>query len=504
MLCCPATVAAVVTATTLAGSISAARPPRTGVVEPGWAWSYAAGYTDSNGRYAGGSEILHLVTHKGKLYAGVSYWFDPRNVWYGGKDPSTGWGQVLRLDGPGRQWEVDLEMGHLHLRPEIIKSVTITTDGQGRPLPEPVNLLMVATYAPRPPTVDINVFVRDDRTGSWHRTTILTGPKPPNNEHRSVRDIHVHRDRVTGVDRIFISIGLLGVFAGVYDPGVPGLIRWGTESESGPVATRPLAIIDANGSLYFSAGSRIYRRNDGPAPTYTVVYDASEITDESIRSPVGGIRGMSAIPSPDGRGESILFAWAPGSRSEGSIHRLDPDGMGGFTRTEEVRLDQLMTQYLDGNPVYFVLAGYNDILPVTDPTTGEPVHLIGFECWIGGFQFPTAQRKENGGFYAGGMYAIRDSRGRYRLNEVNGPSTLDKPALVATRTCAVSPFAEDGYGSVYFGGNDCNERFHSPNWAWIFSTSLENALRKDAPRPARLTAEQTSAVMRELKQPPTQ
>ena len=37
--------------------------------EPRWEQSYDAGYTDGKGAYAGGSEIMHLVAHKGKLYA---------------------------------------------------------------------------------------------------------------------------------------------------------------------------------------------------------------------------------------------------------------------------------------------------------------------------------------------------------------------------------------------------------------------------------------------------
>ena len=63
-----------------------------------WTQSYKAGYVDGQGRYAGGSEILHLEGHKGKLYAANSYWMDPSNIWYGGKDPKTAWSQILRLD----------------------------------------------------------------------------------------------------------------------------------------------------------------------------------------------------------------------------------------------------------------------------------------------------------------------------------------------------------------------------------------------------------------------
>lgn len=74
------------------------------VIVTGWERSYSAGYLDDNGKYAGGSEILHLVAHKGKLYAAAGYWMDKRNIWYGGGSSDTGWAQILRLDGPNARW----------------------------------------------------------------------------------------------------------------------------------------------------------------------------------------------------------------------------------------------------------------------------------------------------------------------------------------------------------------------------------------------------------------
>ena len=47
------------------------------VITPGWNRSYRSGDIDSSGRVAAGSEILHLVGHKGKLYAAASFWMDP-------------------------------------------------------------------------------------------------------------------------------------------------------------------------------------------------------------------------------------------------------------------------------------------------------------------------------------------------------------------------------------------------------------------------------------------
>ena len=170
---------------------------------PVWEQSYRAGQSDDNGQFMGGSTIVHLVGHKGKLFAGNSCWQDSRNVWYGGKDRSTGWAQVLRLDKSGGRWTVDLEMGPQHLRCEILKSVTFRTDGGGKLLKEPVNLLVACTFNPKPDSVAISMFTRDDATGKWTRSTVFSGPRPKVLDDRATRAIRVHHDKVTGVDRIF-------------------------------------------------------------------------------------------------------------------------------------------------------------------------------------------------------------------------------------------------------------------------------------------------------------
>jgi hypothetical protein len=460
-------------------------PAVAGPAGTGWVQSYRAGSTDSRDRYAGGSEILHLVGHRGRLYAACGYWMDARNIWYGGSELGTGWAQVLMLDTPEGEWEVDLEMGPFHLRPEILKSVTFTTDGEGNVLEKPIDLLLAGTYSPGLVDVDIHLFVRDDETATWQKSTVHTCKRPGKLGTLSVRDIHVYRDKVTGVDRIFITIGVLGVFSGVYDAGVPGSIRWTAESESGPVRVRPLAIIEANGSLLFSTGARIYRRRDGLAPTYEVVHDLSDIVPGKVHPAVGGIRGLSAIPNPEGAGESLLFVLGEGGRSQGCIYRLDPDGDGGYTRTREACLGELMSAYLDDSSVHYVLAGYNDIPSIVDPATGETVQLIGFESSIGVERFHTTQRKKGRGYYAGAVFGIRDANGKVRLSEVNGSCTPAKPVLVAARAIAPSPFGEDNGDVLYFGGHDCNFA-PSHNTAWIFRTTLRNALRRDGERPSRL------------------
>ena len=447
----------------------------------GWERSYRAGCLDQNKRLAAGSEILHLVAHKGQLFAAVGYWMDPRNPWYGERRQTGGWAQVLRLDGPKADWQVDLDMP-LHLRTEILYSATFTTDANGAKLKTPIDLLLASTYE-NGGGGGISLFTRDDATGVWEKSKIIARPTLKRADENSVRAMLVHRDKVTGIDRLFVSAGVLGVFSGVYDPASPGKIRWDPRSETGPVPVRPLAIIQANGDLVYSADRAVFRRIDGPAPHYEKIHDLSDLRASAAHSPAGGIRGMTAIANPPGTGQSIVFVWAPDTRSRGCIIRLDPAATGGYERREEICLDKVVSQYLDadGSTVPFVLAAYNRFLAVTDPSTGATGHLVGAEAWIPGKQFPNVQQNGNGGYYAGALYAIRDDAAHYRLGEVNGSIGAAAPPLVATRAYALSPFAEDRGQVVYFGGYDCNFKPGSDT-AWIFRTSLANALREQPAR----------------------
>ena len=298
----------------------------------------------------GGSEIMHLVGHQGMLFASVGYWEDSRNILYGGKDKETAWAQILRLDKPNGKWEVDLELGPMYVRPEILKSVTFTTDSDGKSLKEPVHLLIACAYTVTAHAMETTMFTRNDDTASGCKSVVYSGPKDADGENRSVRAICIHRDKVTGIDRIFMSLGKLGVFSGIYDPALPGKVRWESTSESGPVEVRPLAIINSNGDLFFSAGRKVYRRNDGASPSYTVVQDMSDLYPNVAYQPTGGIRGLTSIPNPDGKGESLIFLMSEGANARGAIYRLDPAKDGHYTRVREACLDELMSKYLSGNP----------------------------------------------------------------------------------------------------------------------------------------------------------
>ena len=422
----------------------------------GWERSFKPGMIDkSTGKPIRGTEIVHLTAHKGRLYAGNGYWMDTRG------HGNTPWSQVLVLDSPGGTWKVDLALGPPHLRVTALESVTFTTDGSGKALARPVNLLLAASDV-QDGHRKSHIWTRNDETNTWTRTMLQGDPK----YRRSTRALIVHRDRRTGVDRVFVAAGALGIYSGVFDPSQPGKIRWDARAELGPVTIRPMAFVEANGGLYTAAGVSVYRRTDGPAPTWKKVY--SDKTREHWE--LGGIRGLTAVPTPKGPGQSILFSHTD------RLIRIDPKD--DHKATVELAIRQLL-QKSWGMPVRgSIIAAYSDLMPLKDPKTGRTVHIAGVQARINRGNMSRDRKYPPNtffGWYAGGAYLIRESAGRYRLKEVNGRWAPGKPKLVAPRAVVISPFPKDAGGQVYFAGFDANF-FPALDTAWIFRASIKTVL----------------------------
>jgi len=415
-----------------------------GQTDGGWEQSVKAGE-----RSIGGTEIVHLVAHKGRLFAGNGYWMDTR-------DSDIPWSQVLVLDSRDGSWRVDLALGQKHLRVTALKSVTFTTDGDGKALAAPVNLLLAASDSQG----ESHIWTRDDDRNTWARTTLQGDPQ----YRRSTRALIVHRDRQTGVDRIFVAAGALGIFSGVFDATQPGKIRWNEKAELGPVTIRPMSFAEANGQIYASVGVSVYRRKDGPAPVWERVY--SDNTPEHWE--LGGIRGLTAVASPSGAGESLLFSHTD------RIIRIDPNN--DHQVTVELEIRQLLEKSWGAAVKGSIIAAYSDMLPLKDPATGHTVHIMGVEGRIEqGGKDKTYRLDTFFGWYAGGLYLIRESDQSYRLKEVNGRWAPGNPKLVAPRAYVISPFPQDAGRCVYFGGFDCNF-FPALDTGWIFRASVETVL----------------------------
>ena len=425
-----------------------------------WEQSFIAGNLDINGLFMGGSEVLHLVPHKNKLFASIGYWEDENNIWYGGNDLNLGWAQIICLENEDDSWKVDYDLGLNYLRPEIFKQVIFTKDYNGNTLDAPDTLLIVGAYSPNyiSGIVTANIFIRNDVNSSWDQVLVYEGGFPAG-ENYSMRDIEIYTDQVTGIENLIISVGTQGIFSGKYNPNVNGKIEIGLNPEIGPLSIRSLGIAIANNALYFSSGNKIFKRNDGFNPSYDVVHDFIDL-GSNINSAVGGIRGLSTISNPSGVNESMLLMWCPNSQSRGTIFRLDPNESQEFDRVYETKISLLVEDYLPGETVTYLLGAYNEFYSFTDPATNDEYNIIGIESLLQGDNFPTWNS-----FYSGAIFALRDNSAQYELQEINGAIGFDDNPLVSVRCYVESPFENED--ALYFGGFDPNG-YTSTNNAWIY------------------------------------
>ncbi len=438
-----------------------------------WEQSFIAGSFDVNGVFMGGSEVLHLVPHKNKLFASIGYWQDENNIWYGGNDLNIGWSQLICLENENDSWKVDFDLGYNYLRPEILKQVIFTKDYNGIPLDVADTLLIVGAYSPNYilGTVAAKIFIRDDVDGSWDQTLVYEG-EFSSSESYSMRDIEIYADQVTGIENLIISVGTQGIFSGKYNPNVDGKIEIGSIPEIGPLGIRPLGITIANNHLYFSSGNKIFKRNDGYDPSYDVVHNFNDLSSY-INPAVGGIRGLSTIPNPSESDESMLLMWCPDGQSKGTIFRLDPVEPQEFDRVYETKISLLVEDYLIGETVDYLLGAYNEFYLFTDPTTNIDYNIIGIESLLQENVYPSWN-----GFYSGGIIVLRDSNGQYALQEINGAIDFDDNPLVSVRCYVESPFENES--AMYFGGFDPNGHT-STNNAWIYKKTW-NTLDVDEQR----------------------
>ena len=441
-----------------------------------WSKSFTAGNNDINGNFLGGSEVLQLVGHKKKLYASVGYWEDQNNIWYGGTNNGIGWGQIISLDSPNGQWKEDCYLGSSYLRPEILKQIIFTKDAAGNVLSNPDTVLIAAGFSPNylTSTVTVKSFTRDDNNNVWKESQIFQGPLSTGDNY-SIRDVEVYEDQLTGIEKVYASVGTKGIYTGTYNPTSPGKIDWLSSPEVGPLAIRSLGITTANNTLYFSAGNKLYKRNDGASYSYTIAHDFGDLST-NINSAVGGIRGLTTIKNPNANDEAMLLMWCPDGQSKGVIYRLEPDGSGGFNRFYEAKISSLVESYLPGSSVGYLLGAYNEFYEYVDPISSDTIHLIGFEATINGGGYPSWN-----GYYSGALFAKRDVNMQYSLEEINGTISSNAAPLVANRCYVKSPF-NNHENSIYFGGFDPNNNT-ATSMAWIyqkdFQTTTTNELSQE-------------------------
>ncbi len=141
------------------------------------AWVYtedlAFGTADENGNMIQATEVDHIVTFQGKLYAGLGNWNEqafiediglPMSDDVAAMPPGVAgfYGAMMVVkDGPNAPWKLDHYFGTATLRVDALETLVLTTDQSGEPLSEPfeilyagvtaINLGTAAIYVPHSP-----------------------------------------------------------------------------------------------------------------------------------------------------------------------------------------------------------------------------------------------------------------------------------------------------------------------------------------------------------------
>lgn len=429
----------------------------------GWTLSYKAGSKDSNGAFLGGTEMRCLTVHKGKVYGGIETWMDSTT---GTNDPAIG-AQILVQDEANGPWRLDKHFdekisggnGRQDIRNEgvtALESITFQTDSTGKALAVPVTKLITAC---RDFLGISSVYVRDDFTGAWLEDRIANTPAT---DKATIRSLSLYRDRVTGVDMVFAGALPTGIFSGVYDPARPSQIRWNPNPELVGFVGRPMAFAVANGALHVAIAPKVYRRVDGPNPRWEEVfsYDLNVTPGGS-----SGLRGLTAIPNPNGRGESLLAA-LEGNR--GQMVRLDPGPQLPYRASMELDIIKQLSDTW-GYPASYVVVANSDMTWVRDPQSGERVLFITIQ------HHPAKARND-------AYYYIRRGNGSritYELRRIDNLAVGPNVVLNSTRAIALSPYSSDNGQAIYFGGYDADDN-PSHNTAYVLKTNLAMAFGQTA------------------------
>jgi catechol 2,3-dioxygenase-like lactoylglutathione lyase family enzyme len=405
------------------------------------------------------TEANALESHAGQLFCATSYM--PPSQRIGDTQP-----MILVKKSASGPWEVDYQGPPEFNRIAILRSVKFTTDGSGQKLPQPVSVLVAGTGAWRSvQPKGVMVLSRDDSTGQWHTHTLSTDIWNPEkvNHSQETRMLFDHVDRVTGVHSVFAGSATGRLYRGVYDPTAPGLIKWDAKPELEGLVGNFLCAAEANGAAYFGVAygpiasnermtterpvkdHGLFRRVDGAQARWEWVpvkeWEDPRQPGRSLRT--SQLRGLTAAPAPDGKGEVLLVAW---DTRDAVIERIAP--LDGFKATVELNVRDFLAESW-GRRVGVSSFAYNDMLPVTHPDDGEKAHLIGL--WV------VDPRGESDAIAKSSWYLARYPDGSYqhqRIWDEKNPLTDAQYGMRGCRSIRPSPFPEEAGRVFYFCGFD--------------------------------------------------
>ena len=420
-----------------------------------WTSAFFPGQYDVNGKYIGGTEVMALIPHKGKIYAATSYVCDLNNTTY----DLAGGTPILVLDSAGAQWKEEVLFTNTLLIPSL-DQIVFTKDYLGNSI-QPDTLLLTG---PNNKYDQVCIYTRNDATGQWSGDTITTV-----SDNVEIRSIGTHYDQVTGHQYVFIGVSDFGIWKGQYNASLPSKIQWDPNPELIlPPDTRVPSIDDVNGEMYVGTTdqnswvSKILRRVDGPVPTYETVF--ADSSAEGL-----DIRGFTEVKNPTGPGNHLWFY------CNDYYRRLMPESNDSIINELQVSSDlsQQTGRVFSG----IIIAGYNDRqLFWKEPGTNDTVMIFGMQAMYDSAWLAMNPHPNINGRTIDGMYYTRKQSGTdisYELHFIvnNTPVVID--TLLAVRTFCISPFAEDSGRVLYSGGYHTNLVWLN-NTAWVYRADFND------------------------------
>ncbi|AQQ09836.1 transaldolase/EF-hand domain-containing protein [Sedimentisphaera cyanobacteriorum] len=420
---------------------------------------YFPGTRDPNGQLLGGTELMWLTAHEGKLFAGTSMLKSDVTV-----KPYPGYPgpQILRKDRGDGPWIAEESFGRDHLRINCLEVLRFTEDPDGKPLPKPVSLLAAGLYDIRRGEKWLTVAVRNDETGTWTLSRIAPLPEDQPG-YAGIRDLIVHDGEV------FAAADFGGIYRGVYDPQAPGRLRWTPENEmaGGPYG-RPQRMEICDGVLYAAFGysnqrqrgkqGGLFRRISGAKPRWERVYSwfENEGPFEFL------MRGLTTVTGSDGKPALLGALERPPLPV---IRRIEPTNE--FAATDEINYENYFANVFDAWPnvgVFMTGAALNRFTPFTRPDDGRAVYLV--------TTFVIHPRSPQAGSN-GAYFLVRNGPGSYDWGAIKDPANQpDGVRLQGVRTIEPSPFPDEK-GKVWYFGGFAADFAYVRDTAWIYKGTLQ-------------------------------